>query len=174
VYKKLKMNIFKKIASLNYKKDILPLQMLKKPHKILVLFPVGAYKTDLLIPAITNLKNKFSSSNIIGVTNEDHSLSVRNSRLFNEVICYDRTPKLFSRRFFKLRTEIRNLQADISIDLNLENDLLTWISGAGLRIGCILSPFINYRIKLKEIENKEKISSEEAANKIIKILCTSR
>ncbi|MFA5033781.1 MAG: hypothetical protein WC614_12285 [bacterium] len=168
------MNIFKKISSLNYKKDILPLQMLKEPDKILILFPIDHYRSDLIVPAITTLKNKFSSSDIIGITSEDHSLSIRNSRLFNEVICYDTVPKLFSRRFFKLRTEIRNLQADISIDLNLENDLLTWISGAGLRIGCILSPFINYRIKLKEIENKEKISSEEVANKIIKILCTSR
>lgn len=172
------MNLFKKIASLNYKKDILPLQVLKNPDKILIVFPIDSYEVDSILPAITSLKDKFPSSIFIGITNKQDLYALGKTQLFQEFVSYDYIPRILSKRFFQLRKEIRDTKATISIDFNITNDILSWLSGATLRIGYMISPFINYRIKIKEADmpiiqhNTSKVKYSEIAQKLINILCT--
>ena len=159
------MNVFKKLISLNYRKEILPFQILKKPQKILVLLPVEVYELSPFIPAIKLLRENFKTAKIIGVVKEEEVLFFKRTGLFNQIITYLSTPRFMSRQFYRLREKLRNEAASMSIDFNSTSDLLSWLGGAHLRIGRQTSPFINYKVKLSENE------PDKAAIKLVKAIC---
>ena len=157
------MNILKQIISFNYAKQILPFQVLKKPNKISILFPVEPHDFSAFIPSINLLKEKFKNVPMIGVTKSEYVPFLESSKLFDEVIYYESRPIFLSRQFFRLRKKLRAVHTELSIDFNISSDVLTWLTGADLRVGSQFSPFINYRIKLQP---------NETTDKLAKILCT--
>ena len=162
------MNLFKKLASLNYRKDILPFQVLKEPKKILVLFPLEPYEPSSFIPTIELLRKSFKSTEITAVTKTGYAPFFEKSKLFDKIISYESTPSFFSRQFFRLRKKLRNISALMSLDFNIESDLLSWIGGASLRIGVQSSQFINYKVKLS---SKDQVQN---ALKLVHAICIGR
>lgn len=157
------MNIFKRIISFSYTRQILPFQVLKKPNRISILFPLESYDFSAFIPSVNLLKNKFKNVPMLGVTKKEYVPLLQSSNLFDEIITYESNPIMLSRQFFRLRKKLRTIHTELSIDFNAENDVLTWLTGADLRVGSQFSPFINYRIKLQPGEITEKLA---------KVLCT--
>lgn len=147
------MNLIKKVASLGYKKEVLPIQILKECKKILVIFPTNEFEINYLLQAIKLLAKKFKSASIVGVINENMADTIKNKNIFSDIIEYKKIPRLYSRQFFTLKKKLRTFNASVSIDFNTRNDVLTWLAGATLRIGTQSSPFINYRIKI-DMEKK--------------------
>jgi ADP-heptose:LPS heptosyltransferase len=159
------MNLFKKLASLNYRKDILPLQVLKEPKKIFVLLPLEPYEPSSFIPAIELLRKSFETAEITGVTKAEYAPLFEKSNIFNKVVSYESTPFSLSRQFFRLRSKLRDISAPMSVDFNTESDLLSWIGGASLRIGSQSSPFINYKVKLSSGDQSQN------AIKLVRAVC---
>lgn len=160
--------MFKKLISLNYRKPILPLQILKEPKKIFVFLPLETYELSSFVPALELLRESFKSSELIGVVKEEDTLFFKRTGLLNEIATYQSTPFFLSRQFFRLRKKLRNNKVEMSIDFNLNSDLLSWIGGASLRIGTQISPFINYKVKLSEKD------AAQSALKLVKSICASR
>ncbi len=161
------MNIFKKLAALSYRKDILPLQVLKEPKKIFVFLPLEPYKPLSFISAIELLRKNFKSTEIIGIVKIEYKPLFEEKNLFDKIVSYESTPFFFSRQFFRLRSTLRNISASMSLDFNVESDLLSWIGGASLRIGSQTSPFINYKVKLKSSSNNQ----SQDAIKLVRAIC---
>ena len=159
------MNLFKKLASLNYRKDILPLQVLKEPKKIFVFLPLEPYEPSSFIPAIELLRKSFKPAEITGVVKIEYAPFFKESKLFNKVVSYESTPFSLSRQFFRLRSKLRDISAPMSVDFNVESDLLSWIGGASLRIGSQSSPFINYKVKLSPDDQSQN------ALKLVRAIC---
>jgi hypothetical protein len=156
----------KKLISLSYRKEILPLQILKTPSKILVFLPIETYELSSFVPALKLLRENFKTSEIIGVVREENVLFFKN--IFNQIISYQSTPFFLSRQFFRLRKKLRENGASMSIDFNLNSDLISWIGATPLRIGTQTSPFINYKVKLSEQDGAE------SALKLVKSICINR
>lgn len=122
-----------------------------------------SYNFSAFIPSLNLLKEKFGNVPIVGVTKKDYVSSLHLTDIFDVIIAYESTPVFLSRQFFILRTKLRAIHSELSIDFNSKNDMLTWLTGADLRVGAQSSPFINYRIK---------VQPEEIPTKLAKILCT--
>jgi ADP-heptose:LPS heptosyltransferase len=163
------MNVVKKIISLRYRKQILPLQILRSPDSILVLFPLDpSVGLSEFVPPLELLRNSFNGAEIIGVAKKEKVSFLEASGFLDRVISYDSKPFYPSRQFFRLKKKVRAIPASMSIDFNLNNDLLSWIGGAPLRIGSQSSVFINYEVRLPE-RNPAK-----AALRLVKAICTVR
>lgn len=160
-------NIFKNLISLNYRKEILPLQILKAPKKICIFLPLESYELASFVPALKLLKEFFKTSELIGVVREQDALFFERTGLLSEIVVYQSTPFFLSREFFRLRRKIRNSGAVMSIDFNLRSDLLSWVGATPLRIGTQASPFINYKVNIPE----EGIP--QSALKLVKVICNT-
>jgi ADP-heptose:LPS heptosyltransferase len=161
------MNVVKKIISLGYGKQILPFQTLRNPDRILVLFPLKFF-TELaeFTPAIELLRSTFDSAKIIGVIQSENVLFFERSGFLDQVVSYESKPFYPSRQFFRLKRKLRAVPASMSIDFSLDDDLLSWIGGAPLRIGSQSSAFINYEVRLPERDQAK------AALRLVKAICT--
>lgn len=151
---------------MNYKKEVPVTQVLKSPDRILVLLPLDFYRLSSFIPAITLLRDKHKTAQIIGVVRRRNFLFFRESNLFDQIVSYESPPMLLSRQFFRLRKALRNTKARLSVDFNFKSDLLSWLGGATLRAGLQKSPFINCRVKLPKLLNQE-----ESALLLVKTIC---
>lgn len=162
------MNLFKKLVALNYRKDVLPLQVLKEPQKILVLLPIEPYEEQSFIQPVELLRKSFMSAEITGVMRAQNGSFFHKSNLFDKIITYESKPFFLSRQFFRLRKQLRAIKAPMSIDFNTKSDSLTWLGGATLRIGYLSSSFINYKVKLPPGEPIQN------AMKLVQAICMSR
>ena len=88
------------------------------------------------------IKDNFSGCKIYAIVSKGSEVIN-----FDEIVYLDSNLVIFGRKFFKTKELLRNLDIDLSFDLNQTIDIITYLVGASLRIGIIDSPFFNVVVK---------------------------
>ncbi|OYD13770.1 hypothetical protein CH333_09930 [candidate division WOR-3 bacterium JGI_Cruoil_03_44_89] len=143
------------LLSLPMKKQIVDVgEVVKNARSIAVIFPVDEENTPNYGSNIAKLvRAEFAGCKIYAILSEG-----RSAMGFDDITYLVPGFAMPGRKFLTTKEILRNLNIDISFDLNKVVDVITYLVGAHLRIGTIDSPFLNVVVKGVEEDPRKMFS----------------